>query len=403
MKFQYTALDKNGKKIKAIMEEDSSAAVIDALRALGQKPLNIVLLKESKQSQSLLSFLNGTKTISQRELVIFSRQLGEILDAGVILSEAIETIASDLDNEYFSFVLNEMLSHIRAGNSFSNVLSRYPAVFSSYYIAIVKAGEMIGGLSATMIELANYMEDAESMKQKFIGAIRYPMFLLGFVFCVVSVIVVFLIPRFKVVFEGLGSEMPLITRIVVGVSEFALQNLPGILIVLVALSIVMWRAFKMYRVRLMFDRWLLQIPVIGKILRKIYLGRFCKTSSMLLRGGVAFIMTLDLSMEVLDNLYLKECISSVRDDVTAGAALSLAMSHQKDMPKLLIKMILVGEKTGTLPETLKRMGQYYDEEVETFLNNINSLLEPIFVILIGVIILIVALALYLPIFQMSSH
>lgn len=402
MNFEYVVLDKNGKRSKSFMKADSAAAVASSLRNSGGKPIKITALKKDQTPHLIQKFFPGRKRVTTKELVVFTRQLGTILSAGVLLTEAIDTIANDLENEYFTEVLKSVIFHINAGEDLSNSLSYYPLVFSPYYIAIVSSGEAIGRLGATIGGLASFMEEDETMRLKFLAAIRYPVFLMTFVFCIVSGIVLFLIPKFKEIFEGAGIQLPLLTRIVVGISNFYLHNFFLIIVGGVMIFFAAWQALQIFRIRFMIDYYVLQMPIIGKIIRKALIARFCHTLSMLLEGGIGIIAALALTTKVMGNSFLKFIIGDIRRNIMSGVSLSEAMGPHADMPRIMVKMVAVGEKAGKLPGMLKRIGDYYDQEVGTFLNNINSILEPIFIIIIGGIVLVVALALYLPIFQMSS-
>jgi type II secretory pathway component PulF len=402
MEYEYLAIDKEGKRVKSFMKADSADAVATSLRDTGSKPLKITMLKNIQSPGVIDQFLTGGKRVTTKELVIFTRQLGTVLSAGVLLTEAIETIADDLENAYFSEILGTVIFHIKSGESFSKALEHHPTIFSPYYVAIVGSGEAVGRLGPTVGKLANFMEEDEKMRLKFLAAMRYPIFLMSFVFCIVSGIVLFLIPRFKVIFQGAGIQLPLLTRIVVGISEFSLNHILLIIIVLAVLGVVAWQALQIFRIRFMVDYWLLRIPIVGKVMRKAFIARFCQTLAMLLDGGVGIITALSLSGKVMDNYFLKFTIDDIRHSVMAGASLSEAMHAHADMPRILVKMVAVGEKAGMVSDMVKRIGDYHDQEVERFLNNINSLLEPIFIIIIGAVVMVVALALYLPIFQMSS-
>jgi type IV pilus assembly protein PilC len=402
MNFEYIVIDKEGKRNKSFMKADSAAAVATSLRSAGGKPLKITELRKDRAVSFSEKFFSGPKRVTTKELVVFTRQLGTILSAGVLLTDAINTIATDLENKYFSDVLKSVVFHINAGEDLSSSLSYYPSVFSPYYVAIVSAGEAIGRLGDTIGGLATFMEEDAKMRAKFLAAIRYPVFLMTFVFLIVSGIVLFLIPKFKSIFDGAGIQLPLLTRIVVGISNFYLHNFVLVIGGIILIVVVSWQALQTFRIRFMVDYMLLQIPMVGKVIRKALIARFCHTLSMLLEGGVGIIPALALTTKVMGNFFLKYIIDDIRSNIMAGTALSDAMSPHKDMPRVMVKMVAVGEKSGKLTSMLKRIGDYYDEEVETFLNNINSILEPIFIIFIGGIVLVVALALYLPIFQMSS-
>ncbi len=402
MEFEYVVIDKEGKRVQSFMKAESTAAVAASLRNSGGKPLKITQLKKEQAPNLVERFFSGPKRVTAKERVVFTRQLGTMLSAGVLLSDAMETIADNMENKYFAGVLHDVILHIHAGESYSNALARHPSIFFPYYVAIVNSGEAIGLLGKTIGNLATFMEDDAKMRLKFIAAVRYPIFLMSFVFCIVSGIVLFLIPKFKAIFEGAHIQLPLLTRIVVGVSEFSLHYFVLIIIGIALIVFAAWRALQIFRVRFMVDYMLLHIPIIGNILRKSFIARFCQTLSMLLEGGVGIIPALALSKNVVENFYLKYVIEDIRQSVVAGVLLNTAMYSHADMPRLLIKMVAVGEKSGMLGSMLKRLGDFYDQEVDTFLNNINSILEPVFIIFIGGIVLVVALALYLPIFMMSS-
>jgi len=403
MEYEYTVIDKTGKRITSLMKAESTAAVASSLRNAGGKPLKITPTKIKKPSNSFEDFLSSNnKRVTNKELVVFTRQLGTVLMAGVLLTEAIETIADDMENKYFASVLQNVIFRINGGDSFSNALDYHPKVFSPYYVAVVSSGEAIGRLGETIGKMAGFMEEDEKMRLKFLAAVRYPIFLVSFVFCIVSGIVLFLIPRFKVIFEGAGIQLPLLTRIVVAISEFSLHYFVLIIAGGILIAFGIYQALQVFKIRFMVDYLLLQIPIIGKIIHKAIIARFCQTLAMLLEGGVGIIAALSLSSKVVGNVFLKSIIEDTSRNVVGGASLSEAMNAHEDMPRILVKMVAVGEKAGMLSSMLKRVGDYYDQEVETFLNNINSILEPIFIIIIGSVVMVVALALYLPIFQMSS-
>jgi type IV pilus assembly protein PilC len=402
MVFEYVVINKEGKRVKSFMKAETAAAVATSLRSSGGMPLKIKALKKERPPNLIQKFFPGSKRVTTKELVIFTRQLGTVLSAGVLLTEAISTIAVDMENKYFSGVLEAVIFHINAGESFSDALAYHTSIFSPYYVAIVSSGEAVGRLGPTVGDLATFMEEDEKMRLKFLAAVRYPIFLICFVFCIVSGIVLFLIPKFKAIFEGAHIELPLLTRIVVGVSQFSLHNLAFIIIGIVLIFFASWQALQVFRIRFMVDYALLQAPIIGKVIRKAFIARFCQILSMLLGGGVGIIPALSLSTKVMGNYFLKFVIDDVRNNVTGGSSLSEALNAHEDIPRIMVKMVAVGEKAGMLSAMLKRVGDYYDQEVSTFLNNINSILEPVFIIIIGAVVLTVALALYLPIFMMSS-
>ncbi len=402
MDFEYIAIDSKGRRVKAFIKADSISAAVKTIVLSVGKLVKIVPMKKRRHPALGGHIFGEPRRVSVKEMAIFTRQMGVILSAGVLLSDALETIVVDMENQHFSDVLQEVLFHIRGGENFSNALAYHPKVFSPYYMAIIRSGEEIGSLGSTMSNMATYMEQDEAMRLKFVGAIRYPVFLLSFVFCIVSGIVLFLIPRFKSIFEGAGLKLPLLTRIVVKISEVVLSNIWLIVIgVMVFAFLISW-ALQNFKIRFMVDYHIIRLPVIGRHIHRALIARFCQTLAMLLKGGVGLISAIPLSNGVVVNLYLNQVITEIFHQVTAGATLSDAMRRHKEMPVMMVKMVALGEKSGSLFDMLRRMGEYYDQEVEVFLNNINSVLEPVFIILIGGVVAIVAVSLYLPIFSIST-
>ena len=402
MKFQYIAYNKNGKRISATIEADSIPALVSRLKNQGLTPLRISKVRVVKTLFSKIKLILRRGRIKGMEVAIFTRQLATILDSGITLTTTINTISDDMENLYFRSRLKRILAEVNAGKSLSEALSLYPDIFPVTYVAVVRSGEEVGNLAAALANLAKYLEDYERMKQRFINAMRYPVFLLIFMIFVVSVIVIFLIPKFKALFTRAGSDLPLLTRIVVGISEFWLKN--GLLgfVILVFLWILVSYLLTIFRIRFMFDYFKLKLPIIGKILYKAVILRFCRTFSILLSGGVSLVSALSVSKGVVKNLFLEQLIDDVKENVVSGAFLSETFKTSQLMPNIVVKMVEVGEKTGKLDEMLKRTADYYDKELEATLESFSAMIEPVFIILIGGIVLIVALALYLPIFEISK-
>ena len=401
MEFKYTVYDKNGKHVNAIASADTLEVLVSRLKNQGLVPLHITEIKSSKKDTKG-SGIRVQRKITGRELAAFTRQLSTVLNAGIVLTEALSTLAEDMENASFGAVIEDLVSHISAGEHFSQALSRYPRIFSVTFVAVVKSGEEIGNLGRTLGDLAKYLENFERMKEKFRSAMMYPVFLTGFLIFVVAVIVLFLIPKFKGIFAQAGAKLPLLTRIVVGISEFCLRNVLWGILFSIIFWIVAWYLLRIPKIRYRFDTIVLRLPIFGKLFLKAFISRFCHTLSILLSGGVGISSSLLISSGVVNNLFLMRVISQIRASVISGGSLDEAVRAHAVFPKVVAKMITVGEKSGRLDDMLKRSAEYYDEELEVTLNNFSSLIEPVFIILIGGVVLIVVLALYLPIFHLSS-
>ncbi|MBF0521447.1 MAG: type II secretion system F family protein [Candidatus Omnitrophica bacterium] len=400
MEFQYVALDKNGQHVSATATADSVAALISRLKNKGFIPLRV---SETRQASAQISKIKKIfiPQITSKELVVFTRQLATILNSGVLLTDAIMTIAEDMDNQYFCDILKDVWTDINGGKTLSLALSKYP-IFPTTYTAVVKSGEEVGNLGNTLMGLAKYLEDSERTKEKIVNAMRYPTFLFLFMLLIVSAMVIFLIPKFSRLFSNAGVELPLLTRIVVGFSDFCLKNAALEILGITGLGFLVWHLLKNPEIRYKFDYYILKLPIIGNLALKALISQFCRTFGILISGGVSMVAALAVSSDVMKNLYLNNIIDQVRAKVISGEALSDAMKAHKMMPRIMVKMIAVGEKSGKLDEMLTKTSDYYDRDLESALDGFTSLLEPVFVVLIGGIVLIVALALYLPIFKLSA-
>jgi len=400
MEFKYTAQDAKGRRITAQLNAESVAVLVSQLKNKGLLPLQVKEIASEKKKEPK-SYLFQQK-IKLKELSAFTRQLSSALNAGLLLTEALETIRSDLENRYFGGVLDSIIYRIRAGSSFSAALMKYPNIFSGSYVAIVKAGEESGGLSKTLTDLANYLEDTERVIRKIKSATHYPIFLVVFCIIVVSLIVFFVIPKFKLIFAEFNFPLPLITRIVVRTSEVATKNILWFIVVLV-ISVLLFKFISKFpRCRLRIDHLKLRIFFVGKIMKKLWITRFSRTLSSLLSGGVGLVAALPISCEVANNLYLKQIIEDIRNSVVGGAILSASFKKEKIFPGMFVKMIQVGEKTGKLSEMLKRNADHYENELEEIISAFSALVEPVLIVFVGSIVGVVVVAFYLPIFKISQ-
>jgi type IV pilus assembly protein PilC len=402
MDFEYTVLDKDKKLIKGRSSAESASLLVGQLKKKGLIPQKIRQIKsESTGRETKKSFFSKDR-VNPRELAVITRQLSSCLNAGLLITEALDTIKDDLENFYLRRILNDIVATINSGSIFSNALVKYPDVFSETFVAMIKAGEETGRLDKTLEVLSKYLEDTEKTKEKIKSALRYPLFVLGFFFMVVFVIVFFIIPKFKAMFLTAGAKLPLITAIVVGTNEFIFKNFFWLAGVLLIIGICGWFLARIPRVSLFFDYAKFRVPVFGKILKKVMILRLCWTLSILISGGVSVITALKISAGVNTNAYLKNIMTRVRFNIMAGHTFSSEIKNEAFFPSLIVKMVQVGEKSGKIADMLKRSADYYTEEVERSIQDMTVLIEPMLIVLIGGVVLITVLALYLPIFNIST-
>jgi len=404
MELNYIALDKTGKRLSERVEAESIAALIAQLKGQGLLPIEVKpvgnVLSRSIKSQT--TFNLKRKKIKIKDLAIFTRQLSSVVQAGILLSEGLATIGSDWHDPYFRKVIADILRDIRAGKSFSFALSKFPEYFSSIYIALVKAGEETGNLGGMLANLAKYLEAIAATTQKIKTAVRYPAFILGFFFFTIFVIVTFIIPKFSAIFSRSKMSLPLLTKIVIGISEFVIHNALWIFLCITMALVISWYLIKLPKIKFAFDRYKLKIPILGNILMKGLVSRFARTLSILISGGVGLATSLTISTDSMDNLYLRSILEDVKKRVLSGFPLSKELAARNIFQKIFVKMVEVGERTGKIGEMLKRNADYNEDELNVAISNFTSLLEPVMIVLIGGVVLVVVLALYLPIFKMAT-
>lgn len=401
MKYKYKAQDKYGKLIIGQLSAKSASSLVLNLKSKGLLPFYVKELKSQEKKIGLKKSLLPAKKVSIKELAVFSREVSSSLSAGIPLFEALRTISEDLENRYFRLVLEDVVDKINSGSNFSEALSKYPHIFSNTFLSLIKAGETSGRLDITTRDLARYLEHTDRLIKKVKSSTRYPMFIVGFLILVVTIIVVFLIPKFKALFSQAGVSLPLLTRIVVGFSEFMLKNFLWVALCGVLVAVVSSFLLRSPKIRYSFDQSKFKIPLFGKIIKKVLLLRFSRTLSILVSGGVSLVTALPICGNVVNNLYLKNVIETIKNNVIAGASLSRELKNQPVFPRMFVKMVQVGEQTGKISTMLSQNADYYEEDLEITLNDLTNTIEPILIIAIGGVVLVVTLALYLPIFNMS--
>ncbi len=403
MNFTYIAKNKKtGKRISSLITAESVSSAVRNLNSQGLLPLTI---KEAKNGKF---FVNGNGKVVHRflrrnsvksaEISIFTRQLAATLAAGLLLSDALETVADDLENKYFQEVIEQIRNIILGGSSISDALARYPAIFSKSYISVVTTGETTGKLDQTLNSLAGFLENVEKIKQKVKSASQYPLFVFGFSLLVVVTMVLCVIPKFKEMFEQSGVPLPWLTQIVLGISDFFIAHIVWIFIIFLS-----W-VIKLPKVSYEWDMMKLKLPIFGKeIIHKSIMSRFCRTLGFLLSSGVGLPISLEITSQVVNHQPIQNAIREIKKRIIAGSALSDAIKSTTHLfPRLVTKMSAVGEKTGRMDEMLNRTADYYDSELDHSIQGMMSLLEPTLIVFIGMVVGTVVIALYLPIFKMSS-
>ena len=399
MKFNYQARTKKGEIQAGVVEASSKEAAILLLQKYG---LYITYLEEVKVPFYAWE-VKIFKRISLRDIVLFSRQLSIMFSSRVSLVEALVTIASQTKNLEFRERILDLSREVEGGSAFSKALSRHPKIFSSFYISMVKSGETSGKLSESLSYLADHLEREYHLVSRLRGAMIYPSLVIMVASVVLLLMIFFVIPQLTKVFQEAGQPLPIVTQLVIGLSLF-LRKWGFLFIGLLAgLVIFVLRYIKTLEGKENFDKISLRLPLIGDLLKMVYLSRLAENLSTLISGGLPIAQALETTGEVVGNTVYKEIIFLTRDEVRKGEPISSVLRRYPEaFPPVFCQMTLVGEKTGTLEKTLLNVVDFYQKEVNMSIDNLLSILEPVLIIFLGVIVAGLMVSVLLPLYRMTA-
>jgi type IV pilus assembly protein PilC len=394
--YSYKVRDTQGRLSEGKVEAASEAAVADKLRAMGYVPLEVRPANVGMQREVKLGFKKRVKT---RDLAVFSRQFATMIDAGLTLIRALNIMAEQSESEELCRVLRGVKQDVEAGMSLSSSFAQSPEVFPPLMVSMTRAGEAGGFLDAAMRQIADNFEAEVRLRGKIKAALTYPVvvFVLAIVMCMGML--VFVVPVFKSMFEGLGGELPLPTQVLVFLSESMRFLLPGIIVACFAL-VWWWRKYgRTERVRNVVDPLKLKLPVFGKLAQKLALARFSRNLSTLLSSGVPILQSLDIVSETTGSVVISRALKQVQESVRRGDSVAGPLGEHPVFPTMVVQMIASGEETGAIDAMLAKIAQFYDEEVEATTEALTALIEPLMIAFLGAIVGSMIIALYLPIFK----
>lgn len=384
-----------------IVQGERVAGSKEELNAALQKEQITVLGINAKVKGPAIPFLKREK-VKLKELAVFSRQLSVLIDAELPLIQSMGLLAEQTKNAYFKRVINEIKEDVEAGSTLHQALRKHPKVFDDLYCNLVASGEQSGSLDVMLKRLSEYIENTVKLRNQVRQAMMYPSAILTFAVIVTIFILWKVIPVFAGIFIELGAELPLLTAFVMNLSKFIQKNIFFLFLGIIA-AVVLFRYWKKTPGgRWAWDRFLLKIPLFGKLLNKVALTRLTRTLSTLISGGVPMLESLKIASSTTGNVLLEKQIMDARQLVSEGKSLHDAFQESGNFPLMLIQMINVGEATGTLDEMLGKLANFYDEEVATSVAALLSILEPVLLIGVGGIVGGLVISMYLPIFSLMS-
>jgi len=422
--FRYEAISADGTATQGVISGDSRASVVAALARKGLTATEVVEQKTEKpkgrkssaSSSGVSSALadkmkeldvdvpkDPTKVkIKSEELLIFTRQLSTMVEAGLPVDQALETLAEQTKSDVFRTILFVILNEVRSGTRISEAIARYSRIFPDIYVSMVRAAEASGQLGVILNQLAGYMESSARVKQKVKSAMTYPVLATGMIIAVAAILILVVVPKFAKMFDMVKGKLPLPTVIVLGVSNFmrahSLATL-GIIVMAIASFVV---TLKTKKGAYYFDVFKLRVPIFGKLFSQVAIARFSRTLSTLLSSGVPILDALDIVERASGNEVVAEAVAASISSVSAGATLAEVFATRPVFPPMLIKMISVGEMTGQLDSLLDKIADFYDERVAAAVEGLTSMIEPLLIGVLGVVVGGIVVAIFFPMIKLTQ-
>lgn len=408
--YNFTAKDTSGNTVKNSLKANSRYDAIAELKENGLTVISISSPASSAKEKRSGKAISGKKQrigrfrrsrVNVSELATFCRQLSVSINSGIPIIDALQYIADDMDNLYFKNILSEVIADVHAGKHISEAISKYKDVFTPVFIALVKSAEESGGMSQVFEYLSLYLEKAVRLRQKIVSISIYPLFILVFFVLVLLVATLFILPRFEAIFSSYGSGLPLITKIIFGINRFIVHNIILLILPFVGLAVFFIMYYRTQRGRYKIDELKLKIPIFGSVIRKYTIARLCRILSIMIYGGVSIETAIEIASKVCGNKVMEGALENARTQIITGSGIAASLRNHGDFPTLMLRMIGIGESSAKLPEVLNRVADTYEDQVEGSVMIITSLFEPFVIVSFGVVILVLILAIYVPVFGIA--
>lgn len=419
-RYSYVAMDSRGKETKGVLEVGSQNEAINRLKEMGYFPTKVVEDKgkakdkkakgaparpgQKKKGEIVINipFLSGR--VKTKQLTVFTRQLATLVDAGLPLLRGLRVLEKQEPNPTLRKIIVDLGYAIEGGSTFSEGLAQHPKVFNRLFVNMVKAGELGGVLEVVLARLAEFMEKAEKIKGKVKAALFYPIAVMIVAILVLAVLMIFVVPRFKAIFqEMVGGELPKFTQIVLGISDTVAKNFPAVAIGAFAFFIVLVIFKKTKFGRKVVDIIKLRMPALGPVISKVAISRFTRTLGTLVSSGVPILQALTIVKETSGNVVIGNAVALVHESVKEGETITAPLEASKVFPPMVISMVDVGEQTGALPEMLMKIADNYEEEVDNAVSAMTSLLEPIMIVFLAVVVGSIVIALFMPLISLIDQ
>ncbi len=398
MKISFRASAPDGKITQGVLEARSTEEAVGFLRSKGLLPLAIK--EEQKQAIPFADFFHKTST---QDLVLFTRQLSSILSSGLTLMQALNILREQIQNPQMRDIVNSLIADVQEGKTFAESIAKYPKVFSPIYISLIRAAESSGFLDKVLLRLADNLEKQQKLSGTIRSALAYPVIVIILMVVVMVVMMVFVMPQLSVLYQNLNIPLPFTTQVVMGISNFVITFWPLVLGMVVAAVFALQRWQKTESGRLILDGLQLKLPVFGNLIRKTVMAEFARTFGLLVGAGTLVVQSLNESADTAGNVIYKSAIKEVAKRVEKGVSIGDAMSAFDIFPPILVQMVKIGEQTGKLDESLLRVSEYFEREVDGVVGTLTTAMEPFIMIVLGIGVAFLIISIITPIYNLTSN
>jgi len=400
--YAYVGLSPEGKNVNGIIDAESPRAARLKLRRTGVFPTSLTETREDTTPRASRSISRLLERASPQELAVMTRQLSTLVSAGLPLVDCLSALIDQVDSERLKQILTETRERVNEGSSLADALAEHPKLFSDLFVNMVRAGEASGALDVVLLRLADYTESTARLRAKLRSALTYPIIMVLVGGAILFFLLSYVVPKITRIFTESKQVLPLPTRALLAISGAFASYWPVVLVLLIAAAFAFRYWVRTPKGRARYDRWVLRLPVFGKLLQKIAVARFSRTLSTLLKSGIGLLPSLDIVKNIVDNRVLFDATEAARDAIREGQSIAPPLKKSGIFPPLMIHMIAVGERSGQLEEMLFKTAETYEGEVDSTIATLTTLLEPVMILFMGGLVLFIVLSILLPIFQMNQ-
>ena len=400
--YAYKARNQSGNLIEGVIESENTKSAAQLLTSRELTPISISEHIVKADTMEQLNHWLAIKSLKLDDIMLFSRQMHSLSKAGVPIIRAIHSLTESTRNTALASALTDISHSLEGGQALSQAMAEHPKIFSNLFISIINVGEATGGLDQAFLQMSQYLEREKETQSRINAALRYPTMVIIAISIAMAIVNIYVIPAFKGVFDKMGAELPWQTKLLMTVSDFSVEFWPYILGLLVITSYALIKYIETPKGELRKDQLILKLPAVGSIIHRATMERFSRSFAMILSSGVPLIQGITIVSGAIGNVYIGSKLDTMRIGIEKGDSISRMAMSIGLFPPLVIQMIMVGEETGNISEMLLEVADFYESEIDTELKNLASVIEPFLLVIIGIMVLVLALGIFLPMWNLSS-